>query len=73
MLTTVKLIITHVPQDRGARAVRADNGESVYLPHALTRNMAVQAYEELEAIIGPNDHPAAQWLVMKARRTAAVQ
>ena len=70
MASKVNCIIIQSDEGAGAKGVRCDNDENVYFPVKIADAMELEEFDEVEAVIVKNEHPAAPWLAIRARRIA---
>jgi len=67
MAVIAKCIVTSSQEGRGARAVRVDNDQNVYFPESVADALDLADFDEVEAILVPNDRPDTPWLAIRAR------
>ena len=68
MAAKVKCIVVDSKEDSGAFAIRADNEQSVYIPHKISDTLEIEEFDELECIVVANDRPNIPWRAIKVRR-----
>lgn len=68
MAAKVRCIVTNSEEGRGAYAVRADNDETVYIPHGISEVLELEDFDEVLAILIRNQRVDPPWMAIKARR-----
>lgn len=60
--------ITSSEEGRGAYGITADSAENVYFPVSISEALSLEEFEEVEAIMVPNDRAEPPWRAIKVRR-----
>lgn len=61
--------VTRADEDSPAFAIRADNDETVFIPHATAEHVQLEVGDELVAVLKDNDKPErARWFAIAVKR-----
>jgi hypothetical protein len=70
MAVVAPCIVTRSEEGMGAFGVRADNDENVYFPYSIAESVALEEFDEVEAILVRNDRDEPRWKAIRVRRPA---
>ena len=71
MAVKATVFVTKANENAPAFAIRADNDEQVFIPHATAEAAELEVGDELMAVLKANDQPErAPWFAVAIRRLA---
>lgn len=71
MAVVASCIVTRSEEGMGAFGVRADTDENVYFPFSIAESVALEEFDEVEAILVRNDRDEPRWKAIRVRRPVA--
>lgn len=67
MASIMTAVVTDYTRSSGARAVRTENDDGIYIPTAQAESLSLRPFDLIECVVVANDHPTLPWRAICTR------